>query len=204
MHLPRTSEIKGSDKSSVTPWPLLSSCSCRAMSCKPHPSTLNWGTEQPSLCPALQVSLQPRGQRGSRAFLLNQTEKHNPSLLFNATFTGKDPSAPAPPNSLDFQTMEFSTERWLCPGAQRLGRHCPVHGMWLLGLAATQTRLETALEGSIALSLRANEWFCLFWKKAFSTITDSKGKWIHTVTSVFKKPTQQASGVREWKVWSNS
>lgn len=117
MHLSRTFEIKGSDKFSVTPWPLWSPAPADwwAVNHTPVPSTGALSSPPSAL---------PWGQRGSGAFLINQTEKHNAFLLFSATFTGKDLSAPVPAKSQDLQTVGFTTVRWLCPGAQRWSRHC--------------------------------------------------------------------------------
>lgn len=133
MHLSRPFEIKGSDKFSATPRPLLTSCSCRVMSCKPQPSALSWGTEQPSQCPALQLSLQPRGQRGSRAFLRNWTETQTPLSSCPTKFPG-------------------------CPGDGILHREVTLPRS--RGQAGTvlskETRLELVLGRSTALSLRAN------------------------------------------------
>lgn len=151
------------------------------MSCKPHPSIPNWGTKQPSQCPALWVSqspLQPRGQRGSRAFLLNQTGKHNPSLLFSANFIGKDPFSSCPSKFPDAQMhRQWGLSQWFCPRAQRPSRHRPGHGMWLVGLTDTETRLRQCWKEALSWVLGPIHDFAYSEKSIFHYFPQSQTPW---------------------------
>lgn len=129
------------------------------MSCKPHPSIPNWGTKQPSQCPALWVSqspLQPRGQRGSRAFLLNQTGKHNPSLLFSATFIGKDPFSSCPSKFPRCTDSGVYHSKVILPKSTEAEQAPPWPWNVAGGFDRHGNQAEAVLEGSTVLSLRAN------------------------------------------------
>lgn len=213
MHLSRTFEIKGSEKFSVTPWPLLTSCSCTVMSCKPHPSTLNWGTKQPSQCPALPcpvgLSEPSAAQRTKRlkSFSSKWDWKAQPLPSIQCHFYRKGALSSCPSKFPRWTDNGIYHSKVILPKSTEAEQAplCPqnVPG----GFDRHRNQAGGSAGRKHCPEFKGKYVILPILKKAFSTIFHNHGlhgKRIHTVTSVFKKPTQQASGAREWKGWGNS